>query len=89
MAKDLRRERQTKQAMADSIMRLMLKKSIDQITVNEIVDAAGLTRMTFYRHFKDKYDLVDWIYRTQAVDFLTLVGKESTWIEAVIYGSYP
>ena len=37
MARNLSKDRKTKQALADSIMRLMLKKSIDHITINEIV----------------------------------------------------
>lgn len=74
----------TKQLIAQSIMELMLHQSIDSITVNAIVTPIGLTRQTFYNHFRDKYDLVDWIYRNHAVDFITLLGPDYTWIEAVI-----
>lgn len=47
----------TKQMLADSIMRLMMKKSIDDITVQEIADQCGISRQTFYHHFSDKYAL--------------------------------
>ncbi len=35
---------------------------LERITVSEIVEGAGLTRQTFYRHFRDKYDLVNWYF---------------------------
>lgn len=82
--KNLKKDDNTKQMLAQSIMELMLHKSIDNITVSSIVNPIGLTRQTFYNHFKDKYDLVDWIYRNEAVDFITLLGPGHTWIEAVI-----
>lgn len=37
---------------------LLKKKSMQSITVNEIVELAGISRKTFYRNFKDKYDLL-------------------------------
>ncbi len=42
--------------------KLMAKKSIDKIRVTEICKEAEIERPTFYYHFKDKYDLVAWIF---------------------------
>lgn len=75
----------TKQLIADSIMQLMLTKSIDDISIQEIADNCGISRQTFYNHFPDKYTLVDWIYETEAIDFINLLGKDCTWYDAVLY----
>lgn len=74
----------TKHIIAHAMMNLMLKKSIDNISIQEIADYCGINRRTFYNHFLDKYDLIDWIYKTEAVDYIKLVGEECSWYDAVI-----
>lgn len=52
----------TKEDFANSIKKIMATKSLDKITVKEIVDDSSMTRQTFYRYFHDKYDLVNWYF---------------------------
>ncbi len=52
----------TKLWIADKMRELMKHKSIDKIRVTEICKAAEIERPTFYYHFKDKYDLVAWMF---------------------------
>lgn len=52
----------TKIWIADTMKKLMAGKSIDKIRVTEICREAEIERPTFYYHFKDKYDLVAWIF---------------------------
>ncbi len=52
----------TKIWIADTMKRLMANKSIDKIRVTEICREAEIERPTFYYHFKDKYDLIAWIF---------------------------
>lgn len=47
-----------KECMADALLKLLREKSIDEITVSEITDLADVGRVTFYRHFKTKEDLI-------------------------------
>ena len=35
---------------------------VDRITVKDVVEGCDLTRQTFYRNFKDKYDLINWYF---------------------------
>ncbi|MBR0145363.1 MAG: TetR family transcriptional regulator [Eubacterium sp.] len=49
-----------KEILTDSFQELAAEKSIDKITIQEIVDNCGYSPATFYRHFKDKYDLIAW-----------------------------
>jgi probable dihydroxyacetone kinase regulator len=60
----------TKKALADSLSELLLTKPINQITISDITEHCGVSRMTFYYHFKDIYDLVDWIF-TESITHAT------------------
>jgi probable dihydroxyacetone kinase regulator len=60
----------TKKAIAAGIKGLINKKSFDKITVSDITEACGLNRQTFYYHFQDKYELVDWIYYNEAISII-------------------
>lgn len=50
----------TKRALEQSLKNLLLQKPLTKITVGDIAADCGINRMTFYYHFKDIYDLVEW-----------------------------
>ncbi len=56
----------TKMWIADKMREIMKHKPIDKIRVTEICKSADIERPTFYYHFKDKYDLVAWMFCTDA-----------------------
>ncbi len=56
----------TKRALEASFKKLLLEKPLNKITINDITEDCGVNRMTFYYHFKDIYDLVDWILAEDA-----------------------
>ncbi|HWT73938.1 MAG TPA: dihydroxyacetone kinase transcriptional activator DhaS [Mobilitalea sp.] len=60
----------TKKAIATGIKELTKKKSFDKITVSDITEICGLNRQTFYYHFQDKYELVNWIYYNEAISLV-------------------
>jgi probable dihydroxyacetone kinase regulator len=51
---------QTKKALAEALKQLLTRKPINKITINDITEQCGISRMTFYYHFKDIYDLAEW-----------------------------
>ena len=53
----------TNQILADSIKALVLTKPVKEIT-----DKAGVIRPTFYNHFQDKYELLEWIICTEILE---------------------
>ena len=57
----------TKRVLADSIRKLMEQRPLAKISVGDIVEECGLNRNSFYYHFKDKYDLVNWIFYTDVI----------------------
>lgn len=64
----------TKSALADAMKKLMVRKSFAKISISDLCEECGLNRKSFYYHFKDKYDLVNWIFY---VDFLTNMGGKN------------
>lgn len=48
---------------AASLKRILEKKMLDHITVKDIAKDCGVTRQTFYYHFTDIYQLVEWEYK--------------------------
>jgi len=58
----------TKKAIADAMKKLMAERPLAKVNVGDIVDICGLNRNSFYYHFKDKYDLVNWIFYTDIAE---------------------
>lgn len=50
----------TKRAMSAALKNLLREKKLNKITVQDIADECGINRQTFYYHFQDIYDLVEW-----------------------------
>lgn len=59
----------TKLALAQSLKQLMAERTLDKITVKEIVARCGVNRQTFYYHFKDIYDLLEWMFVNEGQEF--------------------
>ena len=59
---------ETKRALAASLKKLMNKKLLSKITINEIVQDCGLNRNSFYYHFEDIYALFKWMLEQEAVE---------------------
>jgi len=53
-----RRVARTRRALGDALMRLLQERSLESITVQDVLDAAGVGRATFYGHFRGKQDLL-------------------------------
>lgn len=70
---------QTKQALANALKKRMGYTSFDKITVKDVVTDCGVNRQTFYYHFQDIYELLGWIYKTEAVDTISDCRSYDTW----------
>ena len=63
----------TKAALEESLKRLLLKKPLDKITITDITTDCGISRMAFYYHFKDIYDLIEGHVKKTPVRRLTAI----------------
>jgi probable dihydroxyacetone kinase regulator len=61
----------TKKAIAEGMKEITKKKSFDKITISDITQICGLNRQTFYYHFQDKYELVNWIFYNEMLYIIT------------------
>lgn len=74
----------TKRALAASLKNLLLRKPLTKITINDITEDCGISRMTFYYHFKDIYDLVEWTCEEDAARALEGKKTYDTWQEGFL-----
>ena len=74
----------TKRALEQSLKNLLLKKPLTKITVGDITDDCGINRMTFYYHFKDIYDLVEWSCLEDAKMALEEKKTYDTWQQGLL-----
>lgn len=74
----------TKRALEQSLKNLLLKKPLTKITISDIAEDCGINRMTFYYHFKDIYDLVEWSCLEDARKALEEKKTYETWQQGFI-----
>ena len=63
----------TKRALAAAMKELMEQMPFSKISVSDIAEQCGMNRKSFYYHFKDKYDLVNWIFD---MEYLQLSSRQ-------------
>ena len=69
----------TKRALEESLKHMLLKKPLDKISISDITNDCGINRMTFYYHFRDIYDLVEWSCEEDAARALAGNKTYQTW----------
>ena len=74
----------TKQALEESLKKLLLVKPLDKITINDLTNDCGISRMAFYYHFKDIYDLVEWACIEDATRALQGKKTYADWQEGLL-----
>lgn len=71
----------TKRAMVASLKNLLLKKPLNKITISDITEECGVNRMTFYYHFQDIFELIEWACEEDAAKVLEGKKTYETWQE--------
>ena len=69
----------TKEIIRDAFWELLEEKPYNKITVQDIVNRCQVNRNTFYYHFEDKYDLVNWYFQSGITRFLVELSAYSSW----------
>lgn len=69
----------TKRALGAALKQVLLEKPLNKVTINDLTEVCGINRMTFYYHFKDIYDLIEWIFIEDAAKALNGNKTYSTW----------
>lgn len=74
----------TKNALEESLKKFLLQKPLDKITISDLTTDCGISRMAFYYHFKDIYDLVEWSCIEDASRALQGKKTYDTWQEGLL-----
>lgn len=74
----------TKRALEQSLKNLLQQKPLSKITISDITEDCGISRMTFYYHFKDIYDLVEWACAEDAAHALQNKKTYDTWQQGFV-----
>ena len=81
----------TKRALAMSLKHIMAKKPLSKITIADITEDCGINRMTFYYHFQDIFDLIDWICQEEGAKAIQGRKNYKTYMIycLMLYVNYP
>ncbi len=74
---------ETKVIVGNAFLDLVSKKRPDKITIIDICKQAHISRETFYYHFKDKYDLFEWLYKYLLSQRIKNYSAEASWPEMI------
>lgn len=74
----------TKNALEESLKKFLLHKPLDKITISDLTGDCGISRMAFYYHFKDIYDLVEWACIEDATRALQGKKTYDTWQDGLL-----
>lgn len=74
----------TKKKIADAFLDVLRQKPFASIKVKEIIEAAGVSHMTFYRNYSDIFDLVESICYDDLMLFSKIYGRNAEWKSIVI-----
>lgn len=75
----------SKKIIANSLKYLMETESFHKISVSDIMLHCQMRRQTFYYHFKDKFELLSWIYREETKENIIDFLDYETWENILIY----
>ena len=78
----------TKKALAQSLKKIMATKEVNKVTINDITEDCGVNRQTFYYHFTDIYDLLEWIYKNEVIEKIEKIESgnlSETWQNGFLY----
>ena len=79
----------TKEALASALRQMMTVKPIDKVTVKDIVEICGVNRQTFYYHFDDVDDLLEWVFEQDSDRVFPSVVVYDRWLEdMMVYFDY-
>lgn len=69
----------TKHALGQAFKELCTVLPVEKISVGNICEKCGMNRKSFYYHFKDKYDLINWIFYTEFFTIVCENGRQGSW----------
>lgn len=69
----------TKNALAAALKKCMNRTAFSKISISAICSECGMNRKSFHYHFKDKYDLVNWIFYDDFIKYINIKDYTDSW----------
>lgn len=76
--------RYTKKAIVETFLELLKKKSLDKITIKDIVESCQINRNTFYYYYADIYELLEEVFKEVAQEILLETKEDDTFYEGYV-----
>ncbi|MCH4009128.1 TetR/AcrR family transcriptional regulator [Companilactobacillus sp.] len=73
----------TKKHLASTLKKVMQTVPVDKITINQLTSAGNVARNTFYYHFDDINQLLEYIYADEIVTQLEAYKKQQNWLDGL------
>ena len=73
-----------KEILANGLLDLCHKKDLSQVTVKDLLETTGVSRQTFYNHFLDKNDLIQYIYNHKIINHFNGQNTNLDFYESLI-----
>lgn len=81
------RKKTAKDTLTEAFRELAAHRPVDRITIRGITEKCGYSPATFYRNFRDKYDLIAWEYSREVTRIMNQTGREGcTWKQTLSDG---
>ncbi len=77
------RVRRTHKLLQEALVELAAERGFDAITVGDIAQRASVNRATFYRHYQDKYDLLEQIFQEAVSQFARDLGPPGEVVKSI------
>lgn len=74
----------TKDALAGALKEILKEKPLEKITIKDITKYCNVSRNTFYYHFADKYELVNWIFYTETLKEVNTFSDPDRWLDSFV-----
>ncbi|GAB2024559.1 TetR/AcrR family transcriptional regulator [Lactovum odontotermitis] len=87
MSTDTRRQR-SKEKLKNAMATLLQEKPFEQITTTELVKEAGISRSSFYTHYQDKYDMIEYYQQILFNTIQYVFEKNRTNLRDTLYETY-
>ena len=80
--------RDTKGMFAEELEAMMTRMPLSKVRVADLCASCGVERRVFYYHFKDKYDLIVWIYIHESGEIMSKIGVDGySWRDTLLDGT--
>lgn len=74
----------TKYVLSESLKELLKKMPFSKVSVRDITKQANVSRNAFYYHFRDKFELVTYIFHTEITPIISQISNVNSWSRGLL-----